>query len=177
MPNLAYLHVFGCECYILNDREKLGKLDAKSDEGVFLGYSSNSCAYVEPKSAKEAFKYEHWIFFMQDELHQFERNKVWTLISRPLGANIIGTKWMFRNKTDEVGNFVRNKAILVAQWYTQIEGVDFEETFASVARLESIRLLLAVACFMKFKLYQMDVNNVFLNDILVEEAYVSTSWV
>ncbi|XP_062107469.1 uncharacterized mitochondrial protein AtMg00820-like [Humulus lupulus] len=116
---------------------------------------ANACylSSVEPKSVKDAFKDENWISSMQDELQKFERNEVWTLVPRLLGANIIGTKWIFRNKTDEVGNVVRNKARLVSQGYTQIEGVDFEQTFAQVARLESIRLLLAMACFMKFKLY------------------------
>ncbi|VVA38040.1 Hypothetical predicted protein, partial [Prunus dulcis] len=82
------------------------------------------------------------------------------------------TKWIFKNKTDEQGNVVRNKARLVAQGYTQMEGIDFDETFAPVARLESVRLLLAIACHLKFKLYQMDVKTAFLNGILNEEVYV-----
>ena len=81
-------------------------------------------------------------------------------------------KWIFKNKTDEFGNVVRNKARLVAQGYTQVEGIDFDETFAPVARLESIRLLLAVACCLKVKLYQMDVKSAFLNGFLSEEVYV-----
>ncbi|KAK0593785.1 hypothetical protein LWI29_021976 [Acer saccharum] len=82
---------------------------------------------------------------MQEELSQFERNEVWTLVPRPKTTNVIGTKWIFRNKSDEDGNIVRNKARLVAQGYSQIEGIDFEETFAPVARLESIRLLLSIS--------------------------------
>ncbi|KAH9780167.1 hypothetical protein KPL71_007985 [Citrus sinensis] len=85
---------------------------------------------------------------------------------------ILGTKWIFKNKTDEFGNIVRNKDRLVAQGYTQIEGVDFDETFAPVARIESIRLLFAVACLIGLKLFQMDVKSAFLNGILNEEAYV-----
>ena len=80
-----------------------------------------------------------------------------------MGVNIIGTKWIFCNKTDEEGNVIRNKVRLVAQGYTQVEGVDFDETFAPIARIESIRVLLALACHLKFKLYQMDVKSAFLN--------------
>ena len=94
------------------------------------------------------------------------------LVPRPIHTNAIGTKWMFKNKTDEFGNMVRNKSRLVAQGYTQIEGVDFDETFAPVARIESIRLIFAVACLIGFKLFQMDVMSDFFNDILNKEAYV-----
>ena len=86
--------------------------------------------------------------------------------------NVIGTKWIFKNKFDENGTVVRNKARLVAQGYTLVEGVDYDETFAPVARLESIRILLGVTCFLGFKLYQMDLISVFLNGYLKEEAYV-----
>ena len=79
---------------------------------------------------------------------------------------------MYNNKSDEQGVVTKNKARLVAQGYTQVEGVDFDETFAHVARLESIRLLLGVACILKFKLFQMDVKSAFLNDYLNEEVYV-----
>jgi len=106
---------------------------------------------------------------MNDELHQFTRNDVWTLVPHPTEQNIIGTKWIFKNKTDEHGTMARNKARLVAQGYTQIEGVNFDETFAPVARLESIRILLSIACHLGFKLYQMDVKSAFLNGVLQEE--------
>jgi hypothetical protein len=90
---------------------------------------------------------------MHDELHQFIGNDVWALISRPPNHNIIGTKWIFKNKFDEHGIVVRNKARLVAQGYIEIEGVDFDERFAPVARLESFRILLSIACYLGFKLY------------------------
>lgn len=86
--------------------------------------------------------------------------------------NIIGTNWIYKNKYDESGNVTRNKERLVAQGYTQIEGVDFDETFAPVARLESIRLLLGISCMLKFKLFQMDVKSAFLNGYLNEEVYM-----
>jgi len=94
------------------------------------------------------------------------------LVPRPVEQNIIGTKWIFKNKTDEHGTVVRNKASLVAQGYTQIEGLDFDETFAPVARLKSIRIILSIACHLRFKLYQMDVKSAFLNGVLQEEVYV-----
>ena len=85
---------------------------------------------------------------------------------------IIGTKWVFRNKLDENGNVVRNKARLVAQGFKQQEGIDFEETFAPVARLESIRMLLAYASYKGFTLFQMDVKSAFLNGFIEEEVFV-----
>lgn len=127
---------------------------------------------LNQKNVKEAVVDNKWILAMQDELNQFTRNDVWYLVLRPTNTNVIGTKWIFRNKTDEKGNVVRNKARLVAQGYTQVEGIDFNETFAPVARLESVRLLLAIACHLKFKLYQMDVKSAFLNGLLKEEVYV-----
>ena len=109
---------------------------------------------------------------MEEELKQFEKNQVWHLVPRPKDYPIIGTKWVFRNKMDESGGVVRNKARLVAQGYNQEEGIDFDETFAPVARLESIRMLLAFACYKDFKLFQMDVKSAFLNGFLTEEVYV-----
>ena len=94
------------------------------------------------------------------------------LVPRPKGVNVNGTKWIFKNKSDEHGTVIRNKSRLVAQGYTQVEGVDFDETFAPVARLESIRILLAIASHLNFKLYQMNVKSAFLNGMLQEEVYV-----
>ena len=97
---------------------------------------------------------------------------MWELVPRLKGVNVIGTKWIFKNKSDEHGTVIRNKSRLVAQDYTQVEGIDFDETFALVARLESIRILLAIASHLNFKLYQMDVKSAFLNGMLQEEIYV-----
>ncbi|XP_062099935.1 uncharacterized mitochondrial protein AtMg00820-like [Humulus lupulus] len=134
---------------------------------------SQSCylSLIEPKNANEALLDEHWICAIQDELEQFKRNDVWELVPRPTESNIVGTKWIFKNKSDEFGNVARNKARLVAQGYNQVEGIDFEETFAPVARLESIRMLLAIACQLKMKLHQMDLKSAFLNGILQEEIF------
>jgi len=129
-------------------------------------------AQFEPKKVEEALQDDNWVTVMHDELHQFSRNDVWTLVSRPYDQNIIGTKWIFKNKSDEHGTIIWNKARLVAQGYTQIEWVDFDETFAPVARLESIIIMLSISCHLGFKLYQMDVKSAFLNGILQEEVYV-----
>ena len=109
---------------------------------------------------------------MHEELHQFVRNDVWELVPRPKGVNVIGTKWIFKNKSDEHGTVIRYKSRLVAQGYTQVEGIDSDETFAPVVRLESIRILLAIVSHLNFKLYQMDVKSAFLNGMLQEEVYV-----
>ncbi|GJU24200.1 retrovirus-related pol polyprotein from transposon TNT 1-94 [Tanacetum coccineum] len=251
-PTLDYFRVFGSKCFILNTKDYLTKFDPKSYEGVFLGYSQNSKAYIilnkhtrkieeslnvtfdetpppsktsplvdddldeeeaireiekknlendvedetleideivnikesrnhplenvignlnqrtlrsqaqnqsnfycfistiEPKNVNEALGDESWIVAMQEELNQFIANDVWELVPQPKNMTIIGTKWVFRNKLDENGVVSRNKARLVAQGYNQQEGIDYDETYAPVARLESIRILLAYACALEF---------------------------
>ena len=292
-PNVKYFHIFGSVCYILANREYPRILDAKSDNGIFLGYSPSSRAYrvyntrtqsvvesinivvndnekvsikrqdhedvfliqntklptvlvvgrdivshaipdihdrmnniinsksthetiglqsgppvhvtknhspsciigdvqsgvttkkkdridyaklivnlcyassIEPGSVLEALRNELWINAMQEELLQFQRNNVWTLVPKLVDVNIIGTKWIFKNKTDKRGVVTQNKAHLVAQGYTQMEGVEFDKIFTHVARLEAIRLL------QKIKLYQMDVKCAFLNGYLNEEVYIA----
>ncbi|KAA0056213.1 putative mitochondrial protein [Cucumis melo var. makuwa] len=212
----------------------LKKWDARSEQGIFLGYSQNSRAYrvynnrsnsvmetinvvindldyaikqmndekdktsnmsetrrkdkidylnmvadlcyistIELSTVDSALKDDYWLNAMQEKLLQFRRNNVWTLVSKPEGVNVIGTKWIFKNKTDETGCVTKNKAKLVVQGYTQVEGVDFDETFAPIARLKAIRLLLGISCIQKFKLYQIDVKSAFLNGYLNEEVYVA----
>ncbi|GJT41375.1 retrovirus-related pol polyprotein from transposon TNT 1-94 [Tanacetum coccineum] len=244
-PTLDYFRVFGSKCFILNTKDYLTKFDPKSYEGVFLGYSQNSKAYIilnkhtrkveeslnvtfdetpppsktsplvdddldeeeaikvtEKKNLEndivdetlevdeiinikesrnhplennvnEALGDESWIVAMQEELNQFVANDVWELVPQPRNMTIIGTKWVFRNKLDENGIVSRNKARLVAQGYNQQEGIDYDETYAPVARLESIRILLAYACALDFKLFQMDVKSAFLNGFINEEVYVA----
>ncbi|GKC98423.1 retrovirus-related pol polyprotein from transposon TNT 1-94 [Tanacetum coccineum] len=121
---------------------------------------------VEPKNIKEAIKDESWTMAMQEELNQFVTNDVWSLVAPPDNQTIIGIKWVFKNKLDENGVVSRNKARLVAQGYNQQEGIDFDKTYAPIARLESIRILLAYACVHDFKLFQMDVKSAFLNDFI-----------
>jgi hypothetical protein len=109
---------------------------------------------------------------MHEELENFERNQVWTLVEPPGDVNVIGTKWVFKNKQGVDGEIVRNKARLIAQGFSQVEGLDFGETFAPVTRLEVIRILLAFAASKGFKLYQMDMKSAFQNGVIHEEVYV-----
>ncbi|GJU92241.1 retrovirus-related pol polyprotein from transposon TNT 1-94 [Tanacetum coccineum] len=238
-PTLDYFRVFGSKCFILNTKDYLTKFDPKSYEGVFLGYSQNSKAYIilnkhtrkikeslnvtfdetpppsktsplvdddldeeeaikvtekknlendiedetleideivnikesrnhplenvignlnqrtlrsqaqnqsnffcfistiEPKNVNEALGDESWIVAMQEELNQFIANDIWELVPQPKNMTIIGTKWVFRNKLEKNDIVSRNKARLVAQGYNQQEGIDYDETYAPVARLES----------------------------------------
>ena len=109
---------------------------------------------------------------MQEELLQFQIQNVWTLVDLPEGQYAIGTRWLFRNKSDERGIVIRNKARLIAQGYTQEEGIDYEDVFAPVARLKAIRLFLAYSAYMNFTVYQMDVKCAFLYGVIDEEVYV-----
>ncbi|GKE58768.1 retrovirus-related pol polyprotein from transposon TNT 1-94, partial [Tanacetum coccineum] len=274
-PTLDYFRVFGSKCFILNTKDHLTKFDPKLYEGILLGYSQNSKAYIilnkhtgkveeslnvtfnktpppsktsplvdddldeeeaikvtekknlendiedetleideivnikesrhhllenvianpnqrtlrskaqnqsnffcfistiEHKNVNKALGDESWIVAMQEELNQFIANDFWKLVPQPKNMTIIGTKWMFRNKLDENGIVSRNKARLVAQGYNQQEGIDYDETYALVARLESIRILLAYACAFDFKLFQMDVKSAYLNGFLNEEFEMS----
>jgi hypothetical protein len=126
---------------------------------------------IEPYRIEDALRDLDWVVVMQEELNNFMRNEVWHLVPRP-NQNVIGTKWVFRNKQDEHGVVTRNKARLVAKRYSQVEGLDFDETYAPIARLESIRILLAYATYHGFKLYQMDMKSAFLNRPIKQEVYV-----
>jgi hypothetical protein len=109
---------------------------------------------------------------MYEELDQIEKNDTWKLVPRPKNKNVIDTKWVFRNKLNEDGQVTRNKARLVCKGYAQIEGINFEETFASVARMEAICFLLAYACSKNVKVYQMEIKSYFLNGELEEEVCI-----
>ncbi|GJY99149.1 retrovirus-related pol polyprotein from transposon TNT 1-94 [Tanacetum coccineum] len=122
---------------------------------------------------KEAMADSAWIEAMQDELHQFDKLKVWELVDKPFGKMIIKLKWLWKNKKDEDQTVIRNKARLVAKGYAQEEGIDFEESFAPVARLEAVRIFVAYAAHKSFLIYQMDVKTAFLNGPLKEEVYVA----
>ncbi|GJU30192.1 putative ribonuclease H-like domain-containing protein [Tanacetum coccineum] len=127
---------------------------------------------IEPKKMIQALTDLSWIEAMQEELLQFKLQKVWTLVDLPKDKRAIGTKWVYRNKKDERGIIVRNKARLVAQGYTQEEEIDYDEVIAPVARIEVIKLFLAYASFIGFIVYQMDVKSAFLYGIIKEEVYV-----
>ena len=133
-------------------------------------YSFVSC--LEPTNIDEALEDPDWVMAMQEALNNFTHNEVWFLEECRQGKNIIGTKWVFRNKQDEHGVVVRNKARLVAKGFAQVEGLDFGETFAPVARLEAIRILLAYASHHDMKLFQMNVKSAFLNGFINELVFV-----
>ncbi|GJU56965.1 putative ribonuclease H-like domain-containing protein [Tanacetum coccineum] len=135
--------------------------------------NSGARALEEPKKISKALKDDSWVEAMQEELLQFRLQQVWILVDLPHGAKVIGTKWVYKNKRDERGVVVRNKARLVAQGHRQEEGIDYDEVFAPVARIEAIRLFLAFASFMGFIVYQMDVKSAFLYGTIDEEVYVS----
>ncbi|GKB25434.1 retrovirus-related pol polyprotein from transposon TNT 1-94 [Tanacetum coccineum] len=125
---------------------------------------------TEPKNIKESMADYAWIEAMQEEIHQFERLDVWELVDRPLCKNVINMKWLWKNKRNEENTVIRNKALLVAKGYGQHEGIDFEESFAHVARLDVARLFVAYAAHKSFPVYQMDVKTIFLNGPLKEEV-------
>nr|GFD24941.1 retrovirus-related Pol polyprotein from transposon TNT 1-94 [Tanacetum cinerariifolium] len=110
---------------------------------------------------------------MLEELNEFERLKVWELVPRLDKVIVITLKWIYKVKLDELGGILKNKARLVARGYCQEEGINFEESFAPVARLEAIRIFLTSAAHKNMVVYQMDVKTVFLNGNLREEVYVS----
>ncbi|GKB97497.1 retrovirus-related pol polyprotein from transposon TNT 1-94 [Tanacetum coccineum] len=128
---------------------------------------------VEPKNFKQAMTEPSWIDAMQEEIHEFERLEVWELVSCPDKVFLIKLKWIYKVKTDESGGVLKNKARLVAQGFRQEEGIDFEESFAPVARIEAIRIFVANAAHKNMTIYQMDVKTAFLNGELKEEVYVS----
>ncbi|GJR54353.1 retrovirus-related pol polyprotein from transposon TNT 1-94 [Tanacetum coccineum] len=127
---------------------------------------------VEPKNVKEAMTDPAWIESMQEELLQFKRLDVWVLVPLPDNIKPLTLKWLFKNKHDEENTVIRNKSRLVVRGYRQEEGIDFEESFAPVARMEAIRIFLAYAAHKSFIVFQMDVKTAFLHGTLKEDVYV-----
>ncbi|GJY40225.1 ribonuclease H-like domain, reverse transcriptase, RNA-dependent DNA polymerase [Tanacetum coccineum] len=127
----------------------------------------------EPKNYKEASSDQKWIEAMKVELDSINRNNTWELTTLPKGHKAIGLKWVFKTKKDANGNIIKHKARLVAKGYIQEHGIDFEEVFAPVARMETIRLLLAIAANNKWEVHHLDVKSAFLHGDLKEEVYVT----
>nr|GEZ27034.1 retrovirus-related Pol polyprotein from transposon TNT 1-94 [Tanacetum cinerariifolium] len=142
------------------------------EQALFCYYNAFLTS-VEPKTYKEALTQSCWIEAIQEELNEFERLEVWELVPRPDKVMVITLKWIYKVKLDEVGGILNNKARLVACGYRQEEGIDFEESFALVARLEAIRIFLAYAAHKNMVVYQMDVKTAFLNGNLREDVYLS----
>ncbi|GJU00778.1 putative ribonuclease H-like domain-containing protein [Tanacetum coccineum] len=162
---------------------------SKFGESAFIGYIQDQqrtnhtdqlhCLFacflsqLEPTSIAKALEDPDWVAAMQEEMQQFINQKVWTLVPLPDGKNAIGTKWILKNKRDARGIVVRNKARLVAQGHRQEEGIDYDEVFAPVARIEAIRLFLAFASYMGLSSISMDVKSAFLYKEIEEEVYVT----
>nr|GEY09842.1 Gag-Pol polyprotein [Tanacetum cinerariifolium] len=127
----------------------------------------------ESKNIKEAMVDSAWIEAMQEELHQIDRLHVWELIDKLFGKTVIRLKWLWKNKKDEDQTVIRNKARLVAKGYALKEGIDFEESFALVARLEAVWIFVGYAANKSFPIYQIDVKTTFLNSPLNEEVFVA----
>ncbi|GJT02716.1 retrovirus-related pol polyprotein from transposon TNT 1-94 [Tanacetum coccineum] len=131
-----------------------------------------SVSTMEPSNVKEAMNDPRWIDSMKDKLLMFKRLDVWELVPLPNNIKPLTLKWLFKNKLDEENTVIRNKTRLVVRGYHQEEGIDFEESFAPVARMEAIKIFLAYAAHKSFIVYQMDVKTAFLNGSLNEDVYV-----
>ncbi|GJX70965.1 putative ribonuclease H-like domain-containing protein [Tanacetum coccineum] len=171
--NAAYENiVYGCDDDPnMPNLEEIAYSDDDEDVGVEADMN-NLNTFMPPKKVIQALQDSSWIEAMQEELLQFKLQQVWTLVDLPHGKRAIGTKWVYRNKKDERGIVIRNKAKLVAQGYTQEEGIDYDEVFAPVARIKAIRLFLAYASFKDFVVYQMDAKSAFMYGKIEEEVYV-----
>ncbi|GJW26372.1 retrovirus-related pol polyprotein from transposon TNT 1-94 [Tanacetum coccineum] len=143
-----------------------------------LRFDGDMCMYaltvstVEPKNVKEAMTDPAWIESMQEELLQFKRLDVWVLVPNSDNIKPLTLKWLFKNKHDEENTVIQNKTRLVMRGYCQEEGLDFEESFAPVARMEAIRIFLAYVAHKSFTVFQMDVKTAFLHGTLKEDVYV-----
>ncbi|GJZ35053.1 putative ribonuclease H-like domain-containing protein [Tanacetum coccineum] len=157
----------------------IGELERPVSTRLQLHEQALFCYYdafltsVKPKNYKDDLTQACWIEAMQEELIEFERLEVLELIPRPDKVMVITLKWIYKVKLDELRGILKNKARLVARGYRQEEGIDFEESFALVARLDAIQIFLAYDAHMNMIVYQMDVKMGFLNDILRKEVYVS----
>jgi hypothetical protein len=126
----------------------------------------------QPTSFKEATKEPHWVQAMNQEIDSIEKNKTWDLVDFPSHKKSIGVKWVYKTKLNEKGQIEKHKARLVAKGFSQQPGIDYGETFSPIARLETVRTLLAIVAQHKWQVYQMDVKSEFLNGLLEEEVYV-----
>ncbi|GKC33276.1 integrase, catalytic region, zinc finger, CCHC-type containing protein [Tanacetum coccineum] len=160
---------------IIGDKDRPVSTRKQLETDAMWCFFNEFLTHVEPKTYKQALEHSCWIEAMQEEIHEFERLDVWILVPCPDNILIIPLKWIFKIKLVDRshGDVLKNKARLVAKGYRQEAGIDFEESFAPVARLEAIRLFIAHAASMNMVIFQMDVKTAFLNGELNEVVYVS----
>ncbi|GJS42648.1 retrovirus-related pol polyprotein from transposon TNT 1-94, partial [Tanacetum coccineum] len=158
---------------VISDPSRSVSTRKKLETNVMWCYFDAFLTLVEPKNFRQAMTEPSWIDAMQEEIHEFKRLEVWELVPCPDNVFLIKLKWIYKVKTDKSGGVLKNKARLVAQGFRQEEGIDFEESFAPVARIEAIRIFVAYAAHKNMIIYQMDVKTAFLNGELKEEVYVS----
>nr|GEY75931.1 hypothetical protein [Tanacetum cinerariifolium] len=151
-------------------RPVLTRNQLRSDGDMYM--YALSVSSMEPKNVKEAMTDPSWIDSMQEELLQFKRLDVWVLVPAPDNISPLTLKWLFKNKHDGEQTVIRNKSHLIVRGYRQEEGINFEESFALVARMEAIRIFLAYAAHKSFTVFQMDVKTAFLHGSLKEDVYV-----
>nr|GEV90056.1 hypothetical protein [Tanacetum cinerariifolium] len=171
-PDISYLHVFRALYYPKNDREDISKLGAKAPRAICTAPVLQN---LQAPTASMSFQDSAPIDSMQEELHQFIRLDVWELVPSPDGIKPLTLKWLFKNKHDEENTVIRKKTRLVVRGYRQEDGIDFEESFAPVSRMEAIRIFLVYDAHKGFTVYQMGVKTTFLHGSLKEDVYVCQS--
>jgi hypothetical protein len=132
---------------------------------------------IQPTYFEEAVKEEHWVEAMNEEIEAIEKNKTWDLVDLPKDKSSIGVKWVYKTKVNEKGKVEKHKARLVSKGFSQQPGIDYGETFSPVARLDTIRTILATATQNKWQVYQLDVKSTFLNGHFARRSVCgSTTW-
>nr|GEU39872.1 retrovirus-related Pol polyprotein from transposon TNT 1-94 [Tanacetum cinerariifolium] len=171
-PSSAERTVLAAQAYQVREpsRPVLTRNQLRSDGDMCMYALTMST--IEPKNVKKAMTDPAWIESMQEELLQFKRLNVWVLVPTPNNITPLTLKWLFKNKHDEEQTFIRNRSRLVVRGYRQEEGIDFEESFASVARMQAIRIFLAYTAHKSFTVFQMDVKTAFSHGTLKEDAYM-----
>ncbi|KAL0385511.1 UNVERIFIED_CONTAM: Copia protein [Sesamum radiatum] len=172
-PSYDNLRVFRCLCFATLTKPHKDKFGKRALRCVFLGYCTDHKGFKKPRSYTQAQGHEEWEKAMAEELQALEQNETWKLTSLPPGKRAIGSRWVYKLKLNPDGSVNRYKARLVAKGYSQIEGVDYTDSFSPVAKNVTVRIFLSIAAAYSWPLHQLDVNNAFLHGFLDEEVYMS----